>query len=121
MNRFAWLLAAGLLAVGSVALAQPGLIVDPWGAARPAANERPGDFRVTQRGYTFPSSSEVIDPWRVGHAAVVQASAPQTISGSEARPYAWPRAGEIIDPWASRERRRTPPRFDSLIVDPWAR
>ena len=120
MNRFAWLLAASVLAVGSIAVAQPGLIVDPWGAA--TAHARRADFRVTQRSYSFHGSSDVIvDPWGGALPEVTRAKAARASGSASAGTVVWPRAGEIVDPWASSERRRDNPRFDALIVDPWAR
>jgi hypothetical protein len=120
LKRFAWLLAAGVLAVGSIAVAQPDLIVYPWGAAHEETQRR-AEFRVTQRSYTFPGTSDVIvDPWRGALPDASRANATLAVRDATARTHAWPRAGEIIDPWASSEGRASP-RFDALIVDPWAR
>jgi hypothetical protein len=115
------LTAAAVLALGSVAVAQPGLILDPWGASQARA-ERAGRFRVTQRAHTFQGTGAlIVDPWGVSASDSANRVAERDRNGVGTSLTAWATAGEIVDPWASSRRPTAPAQLDALIVDPWKR
>ena len=123
MSPLAWLVALAVLALGSAAVAQPGLIIDPWGAARVRA-QQPDRFRVTQRVHALQASNElIVDPWGVTPSrAPTLNAAERTLAarGESERKATWVSGSEIVDPWPSSQR-TTSMRFDTLIVDPWRR
>jgi hypothetical protein len=119
LNRLAWVLA--VLALSSAALAQPGLIVEPWGATQERADQS-GRFRITQRVHTFNGTAAlIVDPW--GSSATRDGSPvrPRDLGAVTEGASVWASAGEIVDPWASSRPRATSVRLDALIVDPWQR
>jgi len=118
LNRVAWFVAAAVLALASVAVAQPGLIVEPWGATQDRA-ELSRRFRITQRVHTFNGTATlIVDPWGSSSANEVSPVRPRDRGAVTSL---WASAGEIVDPWASSRRRAASVRLDTLIVDPWQR
>jgi hypothetical protein len=119
LSRVAWFVAAAVLALASVAVAQPGLIVEPWGAAQ-ARPEPSGRFRITQRVHTFQGTGTlIVDPWGLSSASASRVN-PRDRGAIEGATV-WTSAGEIVDPWASSRRRAASVRLDASIVDPWQR
>jgi hypothetical protein len=144
-RRLAWSVVLAVLAVGGVAFAQPGLIVDPWKVSRTRGVElsswRMGEPFAT----TAAANALIVDPWRtarplsnarpttrgmsVKREARLRSAEirdPWADSSAVARSAPSPRAGtwvassEIVDPWAASSK-RAPPRADSSIVDLWRR
>jgi hypothetical protein len=143
-RRLTWSVVVAVFAVGGVAFAQPGLIVDPWKVPRTRGAEpawRVGDPLAK----TAAADELIVDPWRSARprsnalqprrvasvqrearlrsveirdpwagASRVAASAP---SG---RTQTWVQSSEIVDPWAAPSQRAAE-RGDSSIVDPWRR
>jgi hypothetical protein len=121
LNRVAWFIAAAVLALASVGVAQPGLIVEPWGATQDRA-ELSGRFRITQRVHTFNGTATlIVDPWGSSSATEVSPVRPRDRGAVTEGASVWASAGEIVDPWASSRRRAASVRLDTLIVDPWQR
>lgn len=120
MNRLAWFIAAAVLALASVAVAQPGLIVEPWSATQDRA-ELSTRFRITQRVHTFNGTALIVDPWGSSSTNQVSPMRPRDRGAVTEGARAWAPASEIVDPWASSRRRASSVRLDALIVDPWQR
>jgi hypothetical protein len=141
-RRLVWSVFA-VVALGGVAFAQPGLIVDPWKVSRTRGAEptwRAGEPLAK----TSVADELIVDPWRnVRPRSSARPPKRESSVKREARlrsveirdPWAgssrvaksapsrgthtWVQSSEIVDPWAASVQRAE--REDSSIVDPWRR
>lgn len=106
-------LVVAALGVGGVALAQPELVVDPWGSAKAEADSWFADS-TNERADVLTADPVLVDPWQ-----------------PEREPERAPRAKRVevfpIAPATNASPRSAPPRSAALpplaapiVVDPWA-
>jgi hypothetical protein len=112
----------GVLLVGSGALAQQGLVVDPWHkAAKPVAVPLPPLRALPASGLPPPSAALPALP---ALPAPRQAEAPPAAAPAAVAKWSPPVVELLVDPWAKSEAAAAPkPRWSPKtleIIDPWA-
>jgi hypothetical protein len=109
-----------VLLVGGGALAQQGLIVQPWRkSADPVVPVAPVPLKSAMPASGLPSERQVPTPLAAAAPSPVVDAAPVT-------KWTPPVVALLVDPWAkpavvaAAPRRRWMPRTTDIIVDPWA-